>query len=383
MGLGLRLVEGLWCYPRAYRLARGAFRRLRRLFGREGGPLLAEVPANAPTSVSVEITQRCNLNCPMCYRHVTDIRGTEMPLADYRRILDQFPALQSVNLVGKGETLMHREIKGILSLHRERGLPTIIVTNGHLLSPEIVQLLLPGSSVHVSIDSPDPDRYRGYRGAELAPLLRRLREAIAAGHQEITWALNTVVVTENLQDLPATVELAAGLGCKAVSFLLPMIFSADKEGMHPYRQREMYERMLDKALDCAARERIVLVFRRRQGFRPRGCLDPWITPRISVTGDVYPCCYIHVANEDAHTFRWAGQDIPVPQANYVMGNLLRGDDMTEMWTGEKFCAVRRQLLSLEHAEKRPSYDSLLAEYTQDTSGFNFCDVCMYRHGIHC
>lgn len=383
MGLGARLGTELRRYPRVYRLVRGAYQRLREALGWERRAALTEVPTGAPSEVSVEITQRCNLNCPICYRHVTEMHDIEMSLADYRSILDQFPAIQSVRLVGKGETLIHRDIKSILTLHRERRLATTIVTNGHLLSPEIGQLLFPGSVVQISIDSPAPERYRAFRGAELAQVLKRTRDTISAQPEGITWVINTIVVTENLRDLPATVELAADLGCSAVNLYLPMLFSSDTEAMHPYQQRDLMEKMLEEASACAIRKRVALVCKEREGFSPGACLDPWYIPRISVTGDVYPCSYVYIANENTHTFRWAGKDIPVPQGNYIMGNLLRGDDMAAMWTGERFCALRRQVLSLERAEKRPCYNKLLETYLQDTSGVNFCDVCLYRHGIHC
>jgi MoaA/NifB/PqqE/SkfB family radical SAM enzyme len=306
-----------------------------------------------------------------------------MSLADYRSILSQFPDIRSVNLVGKGETLMHRDIKGILSLHRERNLTTIIVTNGHLLTPEITSLLVPGSAIQVSIDSPDADRYRRFRGADLPHVLGKTREAIRARPKDVTWAVNTVVVNDNLQDLTPTIELAAELGCHGVSFFLPMLFSSDRESLHPYEQRALFDSALNAASALAAKKRINLVCKRRAGFRPGGCPEPWHTPRISVSGDVYPCTYVYVANEDWHTFRWAGRDLPVPQGNYVMGNLLAGDDITALWTCEKYRAVRRQVLSLEHANNRPDHNELLETYLGDTSGFKFCDVCMYRHGIHC
>ena len=70
-----------------------------------------------PHKIAVEITQDCNLNCPMCPRQFNKITGENMSVEKFRHILDQLPMLRYVHIIGQGEPFMHPNIFEILNLH--------------------------------------------------------------------------------------------------------------------------------------------------------------------------------------------------------------------------------------------------------------------------
>jgi tetraether lipid synthase len=92
---------------------------------------------NKSCTVLVEVTDACNLACPVCY---SDAKGDrKMPLQKFReyilRLIEQKGGLDSVQLTG-GEALLHPEFLEFVSfLHAQSGVKKIYLpTNGLLLA---------------------------------------------------------------------------------------------------------------------------------------------------------------------------------------------------------------------------------------------------------
>jgi uncharacterized radical SAM superfamily Fe-S cluster-containing enzyme len=92
---------------------------------------------NKTCTLLVEITNACNLACPVCY---SDARGDrKMPLAEFQRYVDALVAakggLDSVQLTG-GEAMLHPEFwEFVRFLHGKDGIKKIYIpTNGLLLA---------------------------------------------------------------------------------------------------------------------------------------------------------------------------------------------------------------------------------------------------------
>jgi tetraether lipid synthase len=92
---------------------------------------------NKTCTLLVEITNACNLACPVCY---SDAKGDrKMPLADFQRYVDDLieakGGLDSVQLTG-GEAMLHPEFWEFVSfLHGRAGIKKIYIpTNGLLLA---------------------------------------------------------------------------------------------------------------------------------------------------------------------------------------------------------------------------------------------------------
>jgi MoaA/NifB/PqqE/SkfB family radical SAM enzyme len=331
---------------------------------------------NDPTSATIEVTERCNLNCVMCERRKGGMQNREMPLETYRRILDKVPTLQQVTLLGLGETLLHRDILEILKLNRSRGLTTTIVTNGFLLTPEIVDALLPGSRLCVSIDSPQPETYRDIRGEDLEKLLQRVRKVRDHRHKDIFWAINFVVLRTNRTQMAEMVSLARRLGIWVVNFVVGV------GDLNPLDDLPAYRRNVAAARRRAFREGRFVTFSDGPGFMPCKCIEPWFLLRVALTGDLYPCCYIHGGERDSFCIDYKGQSLEVSQREYLMGNVLEAQDINTIWHGAKYRALRKRILERESCPNA-AYDELIAAYRNAPQGFTHCDICMWRHGMHC
>lgn len=90
--------------------------------------------------INLEVAGGCNLRCPMCPQSTG--RETEfmkrLPLEEFRKIVDQaIPlGLQYVTLNGSGEPLLYTQLEDAVAYLTERGVASLIYTNGTRLTPE-------------------------------------------------------------------------------------------------------------------------------------------------------------------------------------------------------------------------------------------------------
>jgi cyclic pyranopterin phosphate synthase len=129
------------------------------------GPHLVDSHGRAITDLRVSVTDRCNYRCVYCRTGNDGAQYSELPLADYLRLIHIFVSLgiEKVRLTG-GEPLLRRElpslVREIAQLHSVSGKPLdiAVTTNGHLLAAQVKPLREAGlSRVTVSMDAVDPE----------------------------------------------------------------------------------------------------------------------------------------------------------------------------------------------------------------------------------
>jgi GTP 3',8-cyclase len=117
------------------------------------------------TDLRVSVTDRCNYRCIYCRTGNDGAQYSELPLADYLRLIRVFVSLgiEKVRLTG-GEPLLRRDlvqlIGAIAQLRTVSGGPLDIAltTNGHLLAAQAKPLRDAGlNRVTVSMDAVDPE----------------------------------------------------------------------------------------------------------------------------------------------------------------------------------------------------------------------------------
>jgi uncharacterized radical SAM superfamily Fe-S cluster-containing enzyme len=92
-----------------------------------------------PCCVLLEITQQCNLKCPICFASAGDIDHTDPTMAEikgwYQMLLDRGGPF-NIQLSG-GEPTMREDLKEIIAIGKQRGFPFIqLNTNGLRLAEE-------------------------------------------------------------------------------------------------------------------------------------------------------------------------------------------------------------------------------------------------------
>lgn len=89
-----------------------------------------------------EITNACNLACPMCPRKTLGTGESHMDYQLYLKILDKLTGVQRIYLTGWGEPLFYPHIIDAIREAKSRGHFVSITTNGVLLTSEMQKKLI-------------------------------------------------------------------------------------------------------------------------------------------------------------------------------------------------------------------------------------------------
>lgn len=125
----------------------------------------------ALSKVYIEPTNGCNLNCSTCVRNSWDEPVGIMKIETYRKLIDslrKITSLQKISFWGVGEPLLHPEIVEIVSLAKQIGVETQIITNALLLDKKKSEELIAAGldSIVISIDGTDDRTNADLRSAQ-------------------------------------------------------------------------------------------------------------------------------------------------------------------------------------------------------------------------
>ncbi len=272
----------------------------------------ARLWTRAPTVLNIEPTTRCNFNCWYCVgRHM---KQEDIQLEDFGRMLDNFPSLKTIALVGEGEPLMHKDFFAMAQMAKNRNIKVMIISNGSAFSQSVVKQLCETevAYVSISIDSHDPATFASSRiDGDLEKVMRGIRQLRdyrdKHGYKFPKIALKGTLFRHTMNQLPAIVDLAKANGVEVFeSFqaLNPMksYIRIYPDGQLP--QIEPITIVADAILRDSAygREQLQPMedFIEEHGialsqpiqsnpFR-KNCDEPWLYSLLS--GNVTPCCQI-------------------------------------------------------------------------------------------
>lgn len=118
--------------------------------------LYTEKKSYTPESLFLELTGRCNFNCPFCYIHNCE-NVNKVPYIPFERLKNDIDYLIDNGLltctISGGECFLHPDFNKIYRYLKERGIIVTVLSNLSLLDEEIIKLFeeLPPYKVDVSI----------------------------------------------------------------------------------------------------------------------------------------------------------------------------------------------------------------------------------------
>lgn len=163
----------------------------------------------------LEITNRCNMNCPLCF---TDARhhGPDVGLDEIQKRLDDLLEVAGpIPLqISGGEPTLHPQLGEIVAQARRRGFGNIeLVTNGVVISanPDYLGTLVDHglTAVYLQFDGVRKETYEAIRGRDMGEIRIASIEAIRAAKICCTLAV-AVTPGVNDQELGEIVEYAVG-----------------------------------------------------------------------------------------------------------------------------------------------------------------------------
>jgi MoaA/NifB/PqqE/SkfB family radical SAM enzyme len=275
---------------------------------------MRRIRGHRPKMISVEVTSRCNLNCPFCLvglqnslpstEHDLLPRGLgNMEMDLYRKIVEDAVAfgITRMQLHFQGEPLLHKGLPDMVALAKARGLSTQMFTNGLPLTETLADRLLDAGldMLRFSVDGVSEEVYQKNRvGGQFWRVHRNMKtmaEKARARQSPIRLEWQIIAMRNNEHEIEAARALAAELG---IHFFVKTFAVTDPQAVptDPRYQRKLH-------------------------LKP--CADIYRAIFVYYNGDVVPCCY----------------DL---DGKAIVGNLGQAS-LTEIWEGPRYRELRRRI----------------------------------------
>jgi radical SAM protein with 4Fe4S-binding SPASM domain len=169
----------------------------------------------SPYLVDWAVTGRCDLSCRHCRGFPQEELSTERARSLAGEIAELSPGWV---IIEGGEPLLRGDLFELLGRLREGGLEVHMITNGMLITPEIVTRLKQlGVRAMVSIDGATRETYERVRsGASFEQVLRSACTYARAGLLE---AINFTILRANYPEIPALFRLARSIGAPKINLI--------------------------------------------------------------------------------------------------------------------------------------------------------------------
>jgi len=206
----------------------------------------------------VEITDHCNLRCPVCYADSGPHRPGFRDLATVERMLDAVVANEGepdvVQLSG-GEPTLHPDLFAIIDAARRRPIKHLMLnTNGIRIAnedgfAEQLGAYGPGFEVYLQWDSLRPEALKALRGVDLSSVRVRALEQLNRFNVSTTLVM-TVARGVNSDEIGSVIEYATKQPCVRGVTLQPVQHAGRTEQYDPGTQRltltEVRQMILDQ-----------------------------------------------------------------------------------------------------------------------------------------
>jgi uncharacterized radical SAM superfamily Fe-S cluster-containing enzyme len=206
----------------------------------------------------VEITDHCNLRCPICYADSGPHRPGYRNLETIERMFDAVVANEGepdVVQISGGEPTLHPLFFDVLDAARRRPIRHLMLnTNGIRIANEAgfaarLAKYAPGFEVYLQWDSVKPEALRRLRGVDLSSVRQRALEALNRAQLSTTLVM-TVARGVNDDEIGSVIEFAAQQPCVRGVTLQPVQNAGRTESYDPREQRltltEVRQRILDQ-----------------------------------------------------------------------------------------------------------------------------------------
>lgn len=252
-----------------------------------------------PIAMLAEVTHRCPLACPYCSNPL-ELEGREAELTtdQWADVFDQAAKLGVLQLhLSGGEPASRRDLEDLTAAARAADLYVNLITSGIGLTEKRLLALQDAGVDHVQlsvqgITAEVADRIGGYKGG----FERKMHVAEMIAQIGFPLTLNAVMHRHNLDDLPATIDLALRLGARRIEVACVQFQGwalKNRVALQPSRAQ------VDAAHDVVRKARaglkgeLVIDFVPPDYYAdfPKACMGGWGSTGLNIApdGSVLPC----------------------------------------------------------------------------------------------
>lgn len=297
--------------------------------------------ANIPLRYFLELTYRCNLNCPYCYigRHR---ELNELTTEEWINTISQIPRYGIITLVG-GEPLIRDDFYKILNYSSKRVFKKVnVVTNGILLNNEAVKNIVKSNIILLSVSLDGWEKTHDLnRGMDnIFDKITTNLENFNSKRKNTMVDIKTIVLNNNIEDLYKLYKYSTEMGFEylSISFLrnnnlkqnpdllenFEPVFYEQKYDIKPYFNMEHFEDIYKRIISLSKKSKTRIRFspkfeehnpnitlkKIKNFFEPKNpdllkrhpseiyepCKYPFSNIMINPSGDVYPCLSFKIGN---------------------------------------------------------------------------------------
>ena len=274
-----------------------------------------------PISVILELINRCNLECTMCYQgYRNDMKTYTLSDDDLIRIFNDFKKNKlDALLLSASEPLLYNKIDKVLQLAKKSEIMDVFIfTNGTLLNEKNRKMLLnsPLTRLFVSLDAATPETYEKVRisvtkNVQKINRLEKIEENIKefvklrneSGKQLPLTRVSFVALEDNSHEIDA--------------FINKWINIVDSVEIQKENSIQVYDK-IHKIKNGEIKNDVKI------SDKEYHCNEPWGQVTISSDGSVGPCC------------NTVGRNIDI-------GNVLE-KGLADIWNGKKMLEIRNGFL---------------------------------------
>jgi radical SAM protein with 4Fe4S-binding SPASM domain len=280
-------------------------------------------PLMAPVYLSIEPTNACNAQCPVCETGKNEMarkKGLLDPDA-YRDFIDQVaPTTNSILLYFMGETFLHKHAYDMIRYTRDKGIYVETCTNGDFVDAKGV-IYSDINKISFQLGGMTEETHQRYRAGtslakEHAKLIELIEERRKHPESNVQIEVGFIVMRHNEHEVPAFLKWAEEIGVDVANIIDPCVRNMFEAYAYLPKDKT-YWYYDDEAFEAGILQPRVL---------PQNeCMWIWNSLQINWNGEAVPCC----------------RD---PNGKHILGNVFE-DGLLRVFNSKKARDFRHQVLT--------------------------------------
>ncbi|PCJ66604.1 MAG: hypothetical protein COA73_00930 [Candidatus Hydrogenedentota bacterium] len=253
--------------------------------------------SSRPYIAFIDPSNFCNLRCPLCPTGVNSLgrKQSMLSLECFKKYIDpHLPNLLEVNLHNWGESLLNKDVFGMIEYARDNNVGTNMSSNFVLIKPDGIEKLLDSGLEYliISLDGTSQESYEQYRVrgdfdkvVENVELLIKRRNERGQKYPFVEWQF--IVMKQNESQVEEANEISKKIGVDLLRFIhvgIPYDFPDKKE-----LKEKWFPEKFGKTKDES---------KNGKDFKPSPCFYLYRSMIVNSNGGISPCCEVYQENRD-------------------------------------------------------------------------------------
>ena len=187
-----------------------------------------------PKNIQIEISNRCNLKCPMCPRGQNRAirQNNDIDITYFKNILSELQHDTKIQLWNYGEPFFHKQIFKLIQSIPKKFSECSISTNGHFMTKELAKNIIKSGITEIifAIDGLTQETYQKYRiNGSLSKVLQNLKIFTDLNiNSDTKTTIQFIAFKHNLHEIPRLGDFFAQYNIDNIRVKSAMLMTVNK-----------------------------------------------------------------------------------------------------------------------------------------------------------